>query len=102
MDKKESASIRKQMARRITAKFEPQTVGCPSDGYGPTLKQLDVITNNSNNKFAVYALNYPSVEGILKSYIDTHSLCSNSANALALGGWSDHKYKNGQIVGHHM
>ncbi len=94
MDKKESASIRKQMARRITAKFEPQTVGCPSDGYGPTLssayfidrKQLDVITNNSNNKFAVYALNYPSVGGILKACIDTHSLCSNSANALALGG----------------
>ncbi len=40
---------------------------------------------------AVAALDYPSLKGIPIKRINTHSLCSDRANALALSGYSDMK-----------
>ncbi len=46
--------------------------------------------NNSKGlKMAATLLHYPTMQGILIERIDTHSLRSGGANALALSGYSD-------------
>ncbi len=44
---------------------------------------------SKGEKMAAAALDYPSLKGMPINRIDTHSLCSGGANALALSGYSD-------------
>lgn len=50
-----------------------------------------------NLKVAASALNYQLEKGIPVKWINTHSLWSGGANALALAGYSDHEI---QKMGH--
>jgi hypothetical protein len=51
-------------------------------------------------KLAARALEYPTIKGIPIKRINTHSLCSGGANALALAGFSDtHIQKMGRWHG---
>lgn len=54
-------------------------------------KRYDVTDKDirSSLKFAVNMLQYPELKGIPVERIDTHSLRSGEANALALSGYSD-------------
>jgi hypothetical protein len=69
------------------------------DGHGKTFlsayfveeQRYDVTAENISQavKGAARALNYPSEKGIPIERINTHSLRSGGANALALSGYSD-------------
>jgi hypothetical protein len=49
-------------------------------------------------QMAATLLHYPTTRGIPIEHIDTHSLCSGGANALALSGYSDTQIqKNGKV-----
>jgi hypothetical protein len=53
--------------------------------------RLDVTAENVSRalKLAAVNLQYPTTKGIPIDRINTHSLCSGGANALALAGYSD-------------
>ncbi len=53
--------------------------------------KYNVMANHISKglKMAAAAFDYPSLKGIPIDRIDTHSLCSGGANALALSGYSD-------------
>ena len=53
--------------------------------------RYDVTGENISKglKMVATLLHYPTTRGIPIEHIDTHSLCSGGANALALSGYSD-------------
>jgi hypothetical protein len=67
--------------------------------------RLDVTVENISRalKSAAAKLQYPTTKGIPIDRINTHSLCSGGANALALAGYSDNQIqKNGTVARCHF
>ena len=64
---------------------------CLSTFFSPSLQSEDVTDKDISSalKLAAIALEYPALKGIPIDRVDTHSLQSGGANALALCGYSD-------------
>ena len=61
---------------------------------GGRRKYLNDENMSAALKLATTALNYPSLKGIPRDRLDTHSLISGGDNALLLAGYSDRDIKN--------